>query len=134
MFLTAGLRLLTNAVGPQVMMCLFAEGPSFVAVHQGPVKGLARMREKLLEYAHAGDAWADWPLTANILDPIRTTIVCNGPSQILQASPRPFPHIRAPALQVYLSHAGGCGMLVPHPASLSTACYWRHDGALREQL
>jgi hypothetical protein len=71
------------------MLCLFAEGPNFVAVHQGPVKGMARMREKLLEYAHAGDAWADWPLTANILDPIRTTIVCNGPSQILQAGPYP---------------------------------------------
>ncbi len=68
----------------QVMLCLFAEGPDFVAVHGGPVKGLVRMREKLLEYAHAGDAWADWPLVANILDPIRATIVCNSPSQILQ--------------------------------------------------
>jgi hypothetical protein len=73
----------------QVMLCLFAEGPNFVAVHQGPVKGMARMRGKLLEYAHAGDVWADWPLTANIMDPIRTTIVCNGPSQILQAGPYP---------------------------------------------
>jgi hypothetical protein len=69
------------------MLCHFEEGPGFVAVHQGPVKGLARMREKLLEYADAADAWADWPLTANILDPIRATIVCNGPSQILQVDP-----------------------------------------------
>ena len=82
-------------------MCHFAEGPDFVAVHNGPVKGLARMREKLLEYAREGDAWADWPLTANILDPIRTTIVCNGPSQILQVRFRP-------AIPLPGCHYGGC--------------------------
>jgi hypothetical protein len=41
------------------------------------------MREKLSEYALEG---ADWPLTANIIDPVRLSVICNGPRQILEVS------------------------------------------------
>jgi hypothetical protein len=68
----------------RVTICHFDEGAAPVAVHHAPVKSIARMREKLLEYSQEGNQWAGWPLTAHILDPIRTSIVCNGPSQILQ--------------------------------------------------
>jgi hypothetical protein len=68
----------------RVTLCQFEEGPGLVAVHQAPVKAIARMREKILEYSQKGNVWSGWPLTANILDPIRTSVVCNGPSQILQ--------------------------------------------------
>ena len=40
-----------------------------------------RMREKLSEYAAEG---APWPLAASILDPVRLSIVCEGPAQILE--------------------------------------------------
>ena len=50
-------------------------------VHTAPIKTMARMREKLLEYA-AGDA--QWPLSANILDPIRASIVCDGATAIME--------------------------------------------------
>ena len=39
------------------------------------------MREKLSEYAAEG---APWPLAASILDPVRLSIVCEGPAQILE--------------------------------------------------
>ena len=39
------------------------------------------MREKLSEYAAEGAAW---PLTASILDPVRLSVICNGPRQILE--------------------------------------------------
>jgi hypothetical protein len=41
------------------------------------------MREKLAEYAAEG---APWPHSAAILDPVRLSIVCAGPSQIVQAA------------------------------------------------
>ncbi len=68
----------------KLTICRFDEGPALVAIHSAPVKGIARMREKLLEYSQKGNLLAGWPLTANILDPIRVSIVCNGPTQILQ--------------------------------------------------
>ena len=30
------------------------------------------------------DGAGSWPLCANILDPVRASVVCNGPAQILQ--------------------------------------------------
>ncbi len=39
------------------------------------------MREKLSEYAAEGAAW---PLTASILDPVRLSVICDGPQQILE--------------------------------------------------
>ncbi len=37
----------------------------------------------MLEYV-SEDAAGTWPLCANILDPVRASVVCNGPAQILQ--------------------------------------------------
>ena len=45
------------------------------------MQGAARMREKLAEYSADG---AMWPLTACILDPVRASVVCSGPAQILE--------------------------------------------------
>ena len=48
-----------------------------VAVHSAGLKSAERMREKLLEYAppHPGGRW---PLCANITDPVRASVVCQG--------------------------------------------------------
>ena len=56
------------------------------------------MREYVRE-ARAGDAApgggggkdgaAAWPLCANILDPVRASVVCSGPAQILQVRAEP---------------------------------------------
>ncbi len=54
-----------------------------VEVFTAPVKTIERMREKVLEYATEG-CGDKWPLCANILDPVRASVVCNGPAQILQ--------------------------------------------------
>ena len=63
--------------------CRFQEGMSVVEVHSAAPKSLIRMREKLLKYAHPHPR-AKWPLCANILDPVRASVVCRGSSQILQ--------------------------------------------------
>lgn len=68
------------------LSCRFNDGPASVDIYSAPVKTITRMREKILEYAKEsklGDN-SDWPLCANILDPVRASIVCSGPSQILQ--------------------------------------------------
>ena len=49
-----------------------------VEFHPAPIKTLGRMREKISEYASAA-----WPLCANILDPVRCSIVCDNPEAIL---------------------------------------------------
>ena len=54
-----------------------------VEVYSAPVKTIERMREKVLEYATEG-CGEGWPLCANILDPVRASVVCRGPAQILQ--------------------------------------------------
>jgi len=55
-------------------------------VHPAPIKTTARMREKLAKYAPP-DPRGTWPLSANILDPVRTSIVCSGgPAQILEVA------------------------------------------------
>jgi hypothetical protein len=74
------------------VMCAFRGGSAMVEVLTAPVKTLARMREKVLEYSAEAAAsipgcqpgWV-WPQTARIVDPVRTSIVCNGPAQILEA-------------------------------------------------
>jgi hypothetical protein len=65
------------------IMCAFQSGAAGVEVLTAPVKTLARMREKVLEYA--AEAVGGWPQSARIVDPIRASIVCNGPAQILEA-------------------------------------------------
>mmetsp|Transcript_14218 Transcript_14218/g.30377 ORF Transcript_14218/g.30377 Transcript_14218/m.30377 type:complete len:1807 (+) Transcript_14218:1506-6926(+) len=64
-------------------VCRFSDGPDQVWVFAGPVKSAARMREKLGEYALEGAAW---PLCAQILDPVRASVVCSGPAQIIEVA------------------------------------------------
>jgi hypothetical protein len=75
----------THGVGEVV--CAFeggdGGGPSAVGVWAAPAKTAARMREKLAEYAAEGAAW---PLCANILDPVRASVVCVGPGQMLEVA------------------------------------------------
>ena len=63
--------------------CSFAEGSSAVEIHAAPIKTVARIREKLLEYGASGSS-GKWPFTASVLDPIRVSVVCEGASQMLQ--------------------------------------------------
>ncbi len=60
-------------------------------VHQAGIKSISRMREKLAEYAEEGGAW---PYAAAILDPVRLSIVVDGPSQIVQARNRTRCNVR----------------------------------------
>ena len=69
--------------GCVLLSCGFDAGPGLVEVHPGPVKRLSRMRAKLAEYAPPHPRGV-WPLAANMLDPVRTSVVCDGPGQILQ--------------------------------------------------
>ncbi len=54
-----------------------------VEVFSAPVKTIDRMREKVFEYATESNG-GGWPLCANILDPVRSSVVCSGPAQILE--------------------------------------------------
>ena len=66
------------------LRCIFSGGSrDRVEVCAGTVKTQTRMREKLAEYAMEGMAW---PLTACILDPVRASVVCTGPAQILEVA------------------------------------------------
>ena len=66
-------------------MCYFEQsgtvGP--VTLYSARPKRASRMREKLVEYKSEGFGW---PLTACILDPVRASVVCCGPAQILQVA------------------------------------------------
>jgi hypothetical protein len=68
--------------------CIFVGlGRARVEVYPAPVKTLHRMREKVREYASdAAVAGRGWPLCANILDPVRASVVCSGPAvlQVLE--------------------------------------------------
>ncbi len=66
-----------------VMQCTFDQGPAWVEVHSAPPKRITRMREKVFEYAPPHPQ-ATWPLCANILDPVRLSIVIRGSCQIVQ--------------------------------------------------
>jgi hypothetical protein len=66
-----------------VLNCTFNEGSGPVELHAAPVKTAARMREKLCDYGVPGSSGV-WPFAASILDPVRVSVVCEGPSQILQ--------------------------------------------------
>ena len=67
------------------VLCAFDEGPAPVQVHFAEPKSVERMREKALDYLPPHPA-AVWPLCANILDPVRLSIVCRGASQVAQAA------------------------------------------------
>jgi len=57
-------------------------GISPVEVLHAPVKRKSRMKQKLLEYTP--DRNPEWPITGHILDPVRASVVCKGPQQLLQ--------------------------------------------------
>ena len=68
------------------MLCSFRVGPRLLDVYTAPCKTVERMREKLAEYAaDPAAARAAWPLCANILDPVRASVVCDGPAEMLEA-------------------------------------------------
>ncbi len=59
-------------------------------IGQAPIKTRERMIEKRGEYAAAaaasGKTATGWPFAACILDPVRVSIVCQGPAQMLEVS------------------------------------------------
>ena len=61
--------------------CQFKSHTAFIGLFPAPVKTVARMLEKVAEYAQNKDTW---PYSANILDPVRASIVCDGPNEILE--------------------------------------------------
>ena len=65
------------------MSCIFNEIVGEVEIHPAPPKMRERMRQKMHKYTYPHPR-SVWPLCANILDPIRVSIVCHGASQILQ--------------------------------------------------
>ncbi len=67
--------------GVVTLECNFRLGPGQVDVHRAPVKTAGRMLEKLAEYAAKGAAW---PLTGCILDPVRASVVCAGPEEMME--------------------------------------------------
>ena len=69
--------------GVLLFECLFDDGPSAVEVHLAGPKTTARMLEKLADYAPPHPQ-SEWPLCANILDPVRLSVVCRGPQEIIQ--------------------------------------------------
>ncbi len=64
-------------------LCDLGDTLGRVEVHTAQPKSDARMKAKLHKYAHPHPR-AEWPLCANILDPIRASIVCCGPRQVLR--------------------------------------------------
>ena len=56
-------------------------------VFLAPVKTQHRMREKLARYEPPYPG-SQWPLTGHITDPVRLSVVCSGPSDVLQVSSR----------------------------------------------
>ena len=66
------------------------------------------MREKLAEYASQGGVW---PVTACILDPIRTSIVCSGPAQILEVPFKVLYTVHNVMLSTYEHLYAGCKLV-----------------------
>ncbi|EKX52799.1 hypothetical protein GUITHDRAFT_133234 [Guillardia theta CCMP2712] len=67
------------------ILCSFGEEAAAVRVVYASIKTPERMAEKVKEYAPP-DRKARWPLTANILDPVRLSIVCEKPQHLLQVA------------------------------------------------
>jgi len=67
--------------GIVTLECKFRSGPGQVDVQRAPVKTAGRMLEKIKEYADTGAAW---PLTGCILDPVRASVVCPGPADMVE--------------------------------------------------
>jgi hypothetical protein len=73
-------EVLENAVQ---LECRFGEKPSPVIVDPAPPKLVDRMRQKAAKYLPPHPA-ATWPLSANILDPVRASVICCGANQMVQ--------------------------------------------------
>ncbi len=86
-------------LAPVLVECQFANDIDIVEIHPAPIKSLRRMREKLSEYLLPGPK-GTWPLAANILDPVRLSLVTNGPSHLLQV------------VQWFLETPGNAGLTV----------------------
>ncbi len=71
---------LADGMGPESVEFQFRGPAVWLEIQPAPVKTMARMREKLHEYAHDE---AGWPLCAHILDPVRCSIVCNSAAEML---------------------------------------------------
>ena len=67
--------------GVITLECNFHSGPGQVDVQRAPIKTAGRMLEKIKEYADKGAAW---PLTGCILDPVRASVVCPGPAEMVE--------------------------------------------------
>ena len=65
------------------VQCQFVSGEKSVWVIPAPVKALGRMQEKVAEYCSES---APWPRTGSILDPVRATVVCQGPAEMLEVA------------------------------------------------
>ncbi len=73
----------TGTLSVPEIMCLFRDGLGPVWVSPAQAKGVSRMKQKIAEYAAEG---AVWPLAGCILDPVRTSVVCQGAAQILEVA------------------------------------------------
>eukprot|EP00277_Geminigera_cryophila_P009701 CAMPEP_0179406640 /NCGR_PEP_ID=MMETSP0799-20121207/1011_1 /TAXON_ID=46947 /ORGANISM="Geminigera cryophila, Strain CCMP2564" /LENGTH=1271 /DNA_ID=CAMNT_0021177735 /DNA_START=198 /DNA_END=4013 /DNA_ORIENTATION=+ len=75
---------ITETSGP-VSICVgfFGEGPANLEIFCASIKTPDRMRAKIGKYIAPHPA-CRWPLTANIMDPVRVTLVCSGPNHLLQ--------------------------------------------------
>ena len=63
------------------VQCRFLLDDAPVWVIPAPVKQPGRMREKVAEYKAEG---AQWPRAGSILDPVRATVVCQGPANMIE--------------------------------------------------
>ena len=75
-----------SSSGPGVLSvpevrCRFLSRDGPVWVIPAPEKAIGRMREKVAEYRAEG---APWPRAGSILDPVRATVVCEGPAEMLE--------------------------------------------------
>jgi len=55
-----------------------------VTVYTEPIKTLDSMSQSLLKFAVSDNTAGNWPLAANILNPVRTNIIVDGAAKILQ--------------------------------------------------
>jgi hypothetical protein len=63
--------------------CRFFRRDGPVWVIPAGEKAIGRMREKVAEYRAEG---APWPRAGSILDPVRATVVCEGPAEMLEVA------------------------------------------------
>ncbi len=65
------------------LSCVFSNGTGAIEICTTAPKARERMKQKLHKYAYPHPR-SSWPLCANILDPVRISIVCHGASQVLE--------------------------------------------------